>query len=198
MNYYTNLTQLDCCPDGRVFLALNSKTKKKFWYYRIRVGEKHGKYITKSTKTTVFEKAEKIAGDKFREVLAREEKGLPPKTTRYAKKLDMTIPRGNIQDKRGVYTITNEKTGTVYVGMSMDILNRWRQHQRDLGRNKHSNKQLQKDWDKWGSWSFKMVPEFYTPATSRECLERQEKIKMKKIYLEGQLMYNNRVDLLIE
>jgi len=199
MSYYKNLTQLDCCPDGRVALYQMEKAKKPVWYYRIRLTKGDKRYDRRCTKTVDLAKAKQIAEDRFYEILAKEKNGFPFKNTPVTKKLDMRRPRGETVDKRGVYTITNKYTKTVYVGVSMDIPNRWRQHRGALVRDKHSNKQLQKDWNKWGEWAFDWDLQFYAPTTSREALERQEQLVIKKITLtEGRLVYNTDIRLLTE
>lgn len=197
MSYYINRTQLDCCPDGRVLLYQIEATKKPVWYYRIR-RKGSTTYDTRSTKTVDFAKAKQIAEERFYEILANEENGVPVKNTQTAKKIDMKRPRGKILNKGGVYTITNKYTGTVYVGISSDIPKRWQQHRRELTRDRHKNKQLQRDWNKWGEWAFIWDLQFYTPTTSREALERIEQLKIKKILKEGHYVYNTDVRLLTE
>lgn len=48
---------------------------------------------------------------------------------------------------RGIYKITNEDTGKVYIGESMNIDRRWKEHKEDLNNNTHTNKKLQNDWN---------------------------------------------------
>lgn len=47
----------------------------------------------------------------------------------------------------GVYTITNQMTGRVYVGGSWDIYFRWHTHIRELDRGIHKRSNLQVDWN---------------------------------------------------
>tara|TARA_B100001093_G_C26694355_1_gene956230 strand:+ start:288 stop:830 length:543 start_codon:yes stop_codon:yes gene_type:complete len=174
-----------------------STTKKPVWYYRIlRRGSPA--YETRSTRTVDFARAKQIAEERFYKILTNEEDGVPVKYTRPAEKINMKRPRGKISNKQGVYTITNKYTGTVYVGISSNIPKRWQQHRGDLVRDKHKNKQLQRDWDKWGEWSFDWDLQFYAADTSREALEKIEQLKIKKIIKEGRLVYNTDVRLLIE
>ena len=57
--------------------------------------------------------------------------------------------------KCGVYQITNNENLKIYIGSSKQIEKRWKAHIRELNNNKHSNKFLQEDWNKYGEKSFK-------------------------------------------
>lgn len=48
----------------------------------------------------------------------------------------------------GIYKITNNVNGKVYVGSSKDIHKRWSQHQKDLKGKKHHSAKLQRAWNK--------------------------------------------------
>ncbi len=55
----------------------------------------------------------------------------------------------------GIYIITNKVTGKIYIGESLDIYRRWhKEHIPDLRKNKHYNKNLQEDFDKYGEDNF--------------------------------------------
>lgn len=56
--------------------------------------------------------------------------------------------------KCGVYKITNIINGKIYIGSSKSILQRWRNHIRELELNKHKNMFLQSDWNKYGNKNF--------------------------------------------
>lgn len=58
---------------------------------------------------------------------------------------DMTI---------GIYTITNSVNGKVYVGSSVRIERRWREHRLALNNGTHVNKYLQNSWEKYGAENF--------------------------------------------
>ena len=55
----------------------------------------------------------------------------------------------------GVYKIVNVHTQQFYIGSSKLLRQRKSQHQRQLRKNKHSNKYLQNAWNKYGEESFK-------------------------------------------
>jgi len=56
--------------------------------------------------------------------------------------------------KTGVYKITNLVTGKVYIGSSINIELRWREHKRDLLRNKHHSTKLQRSYNIHGINNF--------------------------------------------
>lgn len=54
----------------------------------------------------------------------------------------------------GIYCIRNKINGKRYIGRSLDILNRWRMHRKELNSNKHKNDYLQNAWNKYGEDNF--------------------------------------------
>lgn len=54
----------------------------------------------------------------------------------------------------GIYKIENKVNGKVYIGQSIDIDTRWKQHINELDSKGHINKHLQYAWNKYGSDSF--------------------------------------------
>lgn len=61
----------------------------------------------------------------------------------------------------GIYAITNQVNGKTYIGKSIDVPNRWRQHRWDLNKNKHGNEYFQNAWNKYGAenFTFELVEE---------------------------------------
>ena len=57
--------------------------------------------------------------------------------------------------KIGIYKITNLKNGKIYIGQSINILERFTQHKSDLKGNRHSNKHLQSAYNLYGLETFK-------------------------------------------
>ena len=55
----------------------------------------------------------------------------------------------------GIYKITNIINSCYYIGSSINIKKRWREHVIMLTKNKHDNAFLQNSWNKYGEKSFK-------------------------------------------
>ena len=73
---------------------------------------------------------------------------------------------------RGIYTITNLKTGKVYVGQSSDIHSRWNLHKYELSKRTHGNYKLLREWVKYGpdAFEFKVAEEVFDDSID----EREE------------------------
>ena len=54
----------------------------------------------------------------------------------------------------GIYKIINKSNGKVYIGQSVDVENRIKNHKGDLRRNHHHNEHLQNSFNKYGEESF--------------------------------------------
>ena len=54
----------------------------------------------------------------------------------------------------GVYKITNTVNNKIYIGSSIDVKGRIKGHKRDLRKNRHINKHLQRSWNKYGEGNF--------------------------------------------
>lgn len=57
----------------------------------------------------------------------------------------------------GLYVITNQRSGKIYVGSSSDIRRRWRQHCRRLERGSHHCSHLLHAWKKYGAEAFEFT-----------------------------------------
>jgi len=55
---------------------------------------------------------------------------------------------------QGIYAIANRVNGKVYIGSSVQVETRWRQHRNALRRGAHTNVHLQRAWDKHGVDAF--------------------------------------------
>lgn len=55
----------------------------------------------------------------------------------------------------GIYTITHIQSGKVYVGSSVNIARRWKQHKSDLNLGRHKSPKLQAAWSKYGADGFR-------------------------------------------
>ena len=60
---------------------------------------------------------------------------------------------------KGVYKITNDRTGEVYVGQAKDLKRRENTHFRQLAQGKHHNSGLQEDHNKGDTFSFEVIEE---------------------------------------
>lgn len=60
---------------------------------------------------------------------------------------------------QGIYAITNKITGCQYIGSSGNIRKRWKNHRKDLGKQRHHSRYLQNSWNKHGRglFSFEVV-----------------------------------------
>lgn len=75
----------------------------------------------------------------------------------------------------GVYIIKNIVNNKIYIGSSVDIHKRWKEHIRLLRNNKHKNKYLQDDWNKYGEHEFEFTIEEETVYLKKEVLEIEQK-----------------------
>lgn len=59
----------------------------------------------------------------------------------------------------GIYKITNTENGKVYIGQSIDINKRFKEHKRSLRKGEHENYRLQDDWNVYGedAFSFEII-----------------------------------------
>jgi group I intron endonuclease len=87
---------------------------------------------------------------------------------------------------RGIYSITNIFTNTVYYGQSKNCENRLRVHECSLKGNYHHNPILQSSWNKYGKEAF-----IFTPILeSNEDLTRLEKKYISEAYSIGLKLFN--------
>ena len=70
----------------------------------------------------------------------------------------------------GIYRIENIVNHKRYIGQSIDIKRRWRDHKTELRSHRHFNYHLQQSWDKYGEDSFKFT-------IIEECLKENLDIK---------------------
>lgn len=81
----------------------------------------------------------------------------------------------------GVYKITNLINNRFYIGQSSDIKARWYNHKARLKDNKHRNKELQKEWNLYGSSNFKFEILVECETKDLERLESYYMLKLKAI-----------------
>jgi len=66
----------------------------------------------------------------------------------------MKLINNNLQNRCGVYILTNLENGYKYIGSSKNLKKRLKKHVWDLKNSKHSNQHLQNAWNKYGEDSF--------------------------------------------
>lgn len=57
----------------------------------------------------------------------------------------------------GIYAIRNTMNEKMYIGESINVINRWNTHKKDLTNNQHHSFKLQQDWNKYGEDNFKFT-----------------------------------------
>lgn len=72
----------------------------------------------------------------------------------------------------GVYQILNTETGKRYIGSSIDVERRLKEHRRNLKNNKHCNCHLQNAWNKYAEYLVFEPLEYCEPD---ECLKLEQK-----------------------
>ena len=71
----------------------------------------------------------------------------------------------------GVYQIYNEETGKRYIGSSIDVERRLKEHKRNLKAHRHSNQHLQNAWNKYQEYLVFEALEYCEPD---ECLKLEQ------------------------
>lgn len=86
----------------------------------------------------------------------------------------------------GVYKITNNISGKIYIGESENIDRRWKEHLTDFENNNHCNKQLQTDFNNYGkdSFTFEVIESIKISDTENESVSNI-KLKMMLICRES-------------
>ena len=80
----------------------------------------------------------------------------------------------------GIYKILNKINDKYYVGSSLDIIDRWDDHHRDLLKNIHTNDKLQNAWNKHGKENFDWVIIEYLSDT----ITKSELLMIEQKYLD--------------
>lgn len=95
-----------------------------------------------------------------------------------------------------IYSITNLKTGRVYIGETIDVLNRYAKHQESLRTCTHTNQSLQNDYLTYGydNFSFRILEYIPVPDTlSLNNLHQYMKLRLVLLMREyyNQTQYKN-------
>ena len=83
----------------------------------------------------------------------------------------------------GVYTLTCKKNGMVYVGESLNLEQRIRDHVRNLKKGLHSNVHLQSDYDKYGCYFDYKIVHYYDGKDTDDRSEIKAELKMIEDFL---------------
>ena len=93
--------------------------------------------------------------------------------------------------KSGIYCIMNVKNGKRYIGSSINIPVRWREHKRTLNLGTHVNKYLQHAWDKYGNQNFVFyIVEEINTSSRKELFEYEDKYILEYGTLNTEKGYN--------
>lgn len=91
----------------------------------------------------------------------------------------------------GIYKILNKINNKFYIGSSINIRKRIKEHERCLKLGIHDNKHLQSAWDKYGSNNFEfIIIERYKNITNRELRNRETEIIQQTKCFCGEIGYN--------
>ena len=78
----------------------------------------------------------------------------------------------------GIYRIRNNRTGKEYIGQSKNIEQRFKQHQNQLKNRKHTNKELQADYNRGHPFSYDIIKR--SSSSDRASLDRLEEDYIKR------------------
>ena len=92
--------------------------------------------------------------------------------------------------KSGIYKITNKLNGRIYIGSSKLFKLRWKQHSKALRNNKHSNKFLQRDFNKCGEEVFVFEIVEGTDGKTKEERLLIEEVYINQYFDSGKECYN--------
>ena len=107
----------------------------------------------------------------------------------------------------GIYLIRNTQTNYIYIGESLDIKSRWRQHIEELKSNTHHNKDMQYDYDIYdlSSFDFKLLQTHISESTTKTKVDiillenwwinyyKEKGYKLYNIYNTLDMIINNNI-----
>lgn len=80
------------------------------------------------------------------------------------------------QNSCGIYSIVNKINGHQYIGSSVDVYKRWKDHRLRLNKRIHENKYLQRAWNKYGENGFEF-------ALLLSC-SKDERYKIEQLHID--------------
>lgn len=86
----------------------------------------------------------------------------------------------------GIYLLLSDKSDKVYVGSSIDIYGRFREHLRELSQGKHHSYKLQQHFDKW-------QPEISLYILVECTVEEMPELELEYIHLYQSVMFGFNV-----
>lgn len=101
--------------------------------------------------------------------------------------------------RAGIYRIVNTINGKQYIGSTVDVPRRLREHARALRRNAHHSDHLQRAWDKYGESAFVFEP-LWSVEPVEECLLYEEQLAFNYLPTEynGTKIASSRFGLMPE
>lgn len=103
--------------------------------------------------------------------------------------------------KSGIYKITNVLNNRVYIGSAREFKERWKNHQRSLINNKHQNKYLQNDFNKYyllnGNHDFLIFEILELVDGDKKERTLQEQYYIDKYYDQQKECYNIKKEVLM-
>lgn len=89
-----------------------------------------------------------------------------------------------------IYAIHNTLTGHIYIGQSVNVEKRWQEHRRYLKLERHSNRHLQRAWQRDGEDAFEFA--VLETADTAEALDEAEQFYIAYLRSCGAQLYNFR------
>ena len=85
----------------------------------------------------------------------------------------------------GVYAVTHTGIGQQYIGQSVNVAGRWREHKAALDLNRHNNVTLQRLWEDEGESAFTIeILEALPDAWDDNPFHRFKRLDREKFYLD--------------
>ena len=184
--------------------------KEKILEYKKQYRQANPEKIAESNKQYYQENKEKIAeyqqanSEKIAEYKKQHYQANKEKISEYGKQYRQANKEKIAEYKKqynnnlpaGIYHIINKHNERVYIGCSTALQRRFMSHKWHLRKNKHVNKHLQEDYNKYGldAFEFKVV-EGYDCDTPFEVLEEREQTLILESHLDGKKIYNINVKI---
>ena len=162
-----------------------SCTKKLYAENKEEIAKNSAKYYAKNKEKIVKRNAKYYVENK--EKFAKYSvKWYTENKEEYAKR----YAENKAEEPNCVYQIKNLENNKVYIGETIRGELRWKEHLRDLRGNRHPNKLLQEDFDKYGREAFEwtILKEF--EAEDKNTLLLEEARTIQQFIAEGAELYN--------